>query len=159
MNKRYEVIIYHNPSVIANCYGDKGWWYEELPLSWGEPTDPYHIFDTQEEAVCFYATVKMDRGVYAKELVWFVENKDDIHGEQILYEVNEHLRGIYEQANELVRYKEVFDRAIECAANDNAEQAMKFLLNMDTCLDDEEKVTDENRKNYRWLNGEWRARK
>ena len=60
---------------------------------------------------------------------------------------------------EVKRYKQVFDRAIECALNDNAEQAMQFLLNMDYCLDDEEIVTDENRKNYYWMNGEWRSRK
>ena len=58
--------------------------------------------------------------------------------------------------NELKRYKEVFDRAIECALNDNAEQAMQFLLNMEYCLDDEEKVTDKNRHKYTWVNGEWR---
>ena len=57
---------------------------------------------------------------------------------------------------EVKRYKEVFDRAIECALNDNAEQAMQFLLNMDYCLDDEEKVTDKNRHKYTWVNGEWR---
>ena len=57
---------------------------------------------------------------------------------------------------EVKRYKQVFDRAIECALNDNAEQAMQFLLNMDYCLDDEEKVTDKNRHKYTWVNGEWR---
>ena len=57
---------------------------------------------------------------------------------------------------EVKRYKEVFDRAIECALNDNAEQAMQFLLNMEYCLDDEEKVTDKNRHKYTWVNGEWR---
>ena len=58
--------------------------------------------------------------------------------------------------NELKRYKEVVDRVLECALNDNAEQAMQFLLNMDYCLDDEEKVTDKNRHKYTWVNGEWR---
>ena len=57
---------------------------------------------------------------------------------------------------EVKRYRQVFDRAIECALNDNAEQAMQFLLNMDYCLDDEEKVTDKNRHKYTWVNGEWR---
>ena len=57
---------------------------------------------------------------------------------------------------EVKRYKQVFDRAIECALNDNAEQAMQFLLNMDYCLDDEEKVTDKNRHKYTLVNGEWR---
>jgi len=58
--------------------------------------------------------------------------------------------------NELKRYKEVVDRVLECALNDNAEQAIQFLLNMDYCLDDEEKVTDKNRHKYTWVNGEWR---
>ena len=58
--------------------------------------------------------------------------------------------------NELKRYKEVVNRVLECALNDNAEQAMQFLLNMDYCLDDEEKVTDKNRHKYTWVNGEWR---
>lgn len=57
---------------------------------------------------------------------------------------------------EVKRYKEVVDRVLECALNDNAEQAMQFLLNMDYCLDDEEKVTDKNRHKYTWVNGEWR---
>ena len=59
--------------------------------------------------------------------------------------------------DELKRYRQVFDRAIECALNDNAEQAMQFLLNMDYCLDDEEKGTDKNRHKYTWVNGEWRS--
>ena len=70
---------------------------------------------------------------------------------------------LLEQREELLaevkRYRQVFDRAIECALNDNAKQAMQFLLNMDYCLDDEEKVTDKNRHKYTWVNGEWRARK